>query len=681
MPLVYDDQPSAKPAKGGRLVYDDEAAPSAAAQPARSTFSSPYGGYTAEVRNAGTPAERAQFGADMRGQVKDFAGSIPAGFNRGVVALAGLPVDTVTNAVDLLGMAYGATRAGLSGRPADEFYTPQDRANTFGTGDNLSGYLDRAVTAVGGSPVTQNPNDTPAGRIGYGVGASIPGAVGARQVAGNIAGGGASSVVAESGGDPATQAMAGLLGGRVGERTGAPRAPRAAGAEPPQSSSFGLDSASAAAATPDLGNVPADLRAPLVKAFQRGDRDVVERVVRAETLPIPIRMMEGQARGDSSLMADEFNLRGTDKNLSNAFDEQNQALIDNLDEIRREASPNVVAADHIQNGQGLIDAYKAYDEPRRAEITAMYKALEDANGGQLPVKAGAFVRAADAELAKKLKTRYLPSEIAGDLAQFREDGGLMTFEQLENLRTNLAAAARKADAARDGNAAAAIGVVRRALETAPMDVPPQLKQLADQARAAARARFEALEADPAYRAAVDDDTPAGELSASADDFVKKFVVNGKAANIKRMQEALAGDPVAGETIAAAALNYIKKRSGIDPYTNAGNFSQAGFNRALAEIMPKLGQLVPTKTSELLQQLGLVAGDLQRQKKGGTFNNSGTFSAAAREGAKGYTEGVLNTVVPGAQLGSFVRKRRADARDKNRAARALDPRKYLTEGSE
>jgi hypothetical protein len=66
------------------------------------------------------------------------------------------------------------------------------------------------------------------------------------------------------------------------------------------------------------------------------------------------------------------------------FNEQNKTLIENLDTVRQETSPTVVGNDHIQNGQSLVDAYKAMDEAARADISAKYKALEDANGGTFP---------------------------------------------------------------------------------------------------------------------------------------------------------------------------------------------------------------------------------------------------------------------------------------------------------
>lgn len=617
----------------------------------------------------------------VQGAIDDPMGTIkaiPAGFNRGVAMLAGLPADTAQSVVDLGGMAYGAGGALLTGRPAGEYYEPADRSQIPLTGDWNARMLDKGVQAVAaGAPVTQNPSpNNPAARLLFAGASGIPGAVTGRAAFGGAIGGAGSQIAAEAGGGPAAQALAGLAGGHAAERGGL-IPPMVTPGKAPQISPFGRDSTGAAAAGLDVANVSPALRAPLQKAFQRGDREMAARVVEGETLPIPLRLTEGEARNNASMISEEHNNRRSSPDLVQFYQERNQGLIDNLDEIRREVSPNVVGNDHIQNGQALIDSYKAYDAPIREQITADYKALEAANGGQLPINAKSFVDAADTALAKKLKTRYLPSAIKGDIEQFRESGGMMTFEQYENLRTNLATEARKAERQGDGNAAAAINVVRKELENMPFDgVSANLKALADKARNGARARFEKLENDPAYRAAVDDDTPPGELSPFADDFVKKHIVNGKSANLKRMQETLAGDELAGETIAAAALNYVKKKSGIDLYTNEGNFSQHGFNTALGEITPRLANLVPAKTAEILQQLGNFARNAQMRPKGSYVNESNTYVAGAKEGAKNLLESGLNTVVPGAQLGTTARKRRAAARDKARASRAIDPAQYL-----
>lgn len=667
-----------------------EVAPAAPSKPAgsMSSFASPYAAYDPTFRKAtGTDYDAST--RSVGGGVANFlmaaqedpgavATAGAAGVNKGVASLVGVPMDFATNVTDLLGAGYGLGMHAITGRPAGEFFEPYDRSQIPLTGDWNANKLDQGATALGGSPATQNPApNNLAARLAYSAGTGVPGAMTGRAMVAGAAGGGASGLVAEAGGGPGVQAIAGLAGGRAAERV---PSPRRAPVTDPMTPSFGRDSASAAAAMPpQLEKVPPAMRGPLVIAMMRGDREMVQAVLEAETLPVPLKLTEGMARGDAKMISDEQNMRAVPgSGIPERMKELNEGLIDNLDEVRRQVSPNVVGNDHIQNGQALIDAYKAYDEPVRAEISAKYKALEDANGGALPLRAGDFVKAAEAQLAAKFKAKRLPADIRADLDSIRDQADLMTFQQFEEMRTSLAKDARKAEAANDGNAAAAINIVRKALEDMPMgEEGSKLKALADDARAAARKRFEALDADPAYRAAVDDDTPTGELSSFADDFVKKYVVNGKAANIQRMQDKLAADPVARETIAAAALNYVKSKSGVNLYTNEGNFSQAGFNRALAEITPRLKQLVPGEVADVLQQLGNVARRIQQRPSGSYVNSSNTYTAAVGKAAKNYTENALNTVVPGVNLGTTIRRQRAEGRDKKRASRALNPLEYLS----
>lgn len=419
---------------------------------------------------------------------------------------------------------------------------------------------------------------------------------------------------------------------------------------------FERESMGAAAAVPSqLKTASPDLQAAVRAEAREGgvNREALDRHLEADSLPIPMRLTKGQATQDPVQISEEMNRRAKgDAELVRVFNQQNQQLVDNLDEIRREASPSAVGNDHIQNGQSLIDSYKTYDEAVRADIAAKYQALRDANGGNFPVDGQAFVASADAALKKNMKGRYVPSQIAADLEEIRA-GGPMTFETFENLRTNLAAEGRKADRSGDGNAAAAINLVRESLEDLPLTGEAgKLKPIADEARKAAKARFDSLRADPAYKAAVDDPAAAGEASALADDFVQKFVVKGKSANLRRMQETLGADPTAGETIAAGALNYIKSKSGVNLYTNEGNFSQNGFNRALSEVNPKLEALVGPQRAEQVRTLGNVARYTMARPKGSYVNESNTFVAAAKEKALNAAEMALNTaVLPGAGLGT------------------------------
>lgn len=453
---------------------------------------------------------------------------------------------------------------------------------------------------------------------------------------------------------------------------GKPAVPREAG--------FMADSAGAAAAMPDLQAVSPAIRAKVNEALRTGVpegqvgqfRETLTRHMEADSLPVKVPLTKGQATQDGTQISHEMNSRGKNPELAQLFAEQSPALKENLDTIRAEVSPSVVHQDHIQNGQTLIDAYKAYDAPVRQQISDLYRKLEEANGGQFPVDGVAFTKAADAALAKKMKGRYVPKEVAGDLAEFRE-GGPMTFEHFENLRTNLAAEARKADRSGDGNAAMAVNIVREALESLPMSgETAAIKPLADAARAAAKQRFDRLRDDPAYRAAVDDGAEIGELSPLADQFVQKYVVKGKAAHVQRMRETLAADPTATETIAAGALNYLKQRAGINPYTNEGNFSSSGYNKALTELLPKADQLLPPSVAEQLQTLGNVAHYTTNQPRGAFVNNSNTLVGSLAEHAKGALEGAANFKAGGIPVGTIVRKKMEGRAEKKFVKDATEP---------
>jgi hypothetical protein len=433
-------------------------------------------------------------------------------------------------------------------------------------------------------------------------------------------------------------------------------------------------SAGASAADVNVRQLSPELRDVVTQAAKQGDLnpESFQRHVEADQLPIPIRLSRGQATQDVRMLSEEQNARAKDPAFAARFNEQNKALIENLDTVRQETSPTVVGNDHIQNGQTLVDAYKSMDEAARADISAKYKALEDANGGTFPVNGKAFVASADAALAKKMKGRYVPEQVKADLEDFRS-GGQMTFESFENLRTNLAAEARKAERSGDGNAASAINIVREHLESLPIEgEAAKIKPLADAARQAAKERFDRLRADPAYKAAAEDAVGVGEASPIADNFVERYVVKGKAAHIKKMREHLAGDDMAQETIAAGALNYLKRKAGVDLYTNDGNFSQAGYNKALNELLPKMNDLVPPETAETLQRIGSTARATQAQPRGSYVNNSNTFVAQLGSHAANVLEGVVNVKAGGIPIGSMVRRKLGGRSERKFAEESLKP---------
>jgi len=396
----------------------------------------------------------------------------------------------------------------------------------------------------------------------------------------------------------------------------------------------------------------------------------LQRHIEADSLPFPVRLTEGQATGDIVKLSNEQNRRGKDPELAQRFNEQNGQLVENIGEIRQRAAPDVYGTKTIENSQGIIDAYKALDETKNTDIRSAYKALEDANGGQFPVDGATIAKNAEVALSKKLKTEFLPPSIAKQLERFKTEP--MTFEQFEAMRTNLASEIRKAERSGDGNAAQASSIVRQALEDLPLQGSASaLKPLADKARNLAKARFDLLKKDPAYKAAVDDTVP-------ADKYLEKFVVNGVNKNVQTMVNNLGRNSEANQHMAAGTINWLTDKAGI--VDGQGNFSQAGYNKALKRLddVKNVQEIFNPETASQLKTLGNVARYTQAQPRGAFVNNSNTLVGALAQKAgnlaKTGIEGGLNVAAPGLQLGTSVMEMRA-----RRAAEA-ETRKALELGA-
>jgi hypothetical protein len=415
-------------------------------------------------------------------------------------------------------------------------------------------------------------------------------------------------------------------------------------------------------ATPEFqqlyGNMPLD----------KVNTPVVLRHLEADALPIPVRLTEGQATGDVVKLSREQNLRGTQPEFAQRFNQQNQQLVDNVPLIRERAAPDVYATKTIESSQAIIDAYKTLDDARTADITKAYKALEDAAGGEFPVDGVALATNAERALAKKLKTDFLPAPIKRQLDRFKS-GEPMTFEQFEAMRTNLAAEMRKAARSGDGNAEMAASIVREALEQLPLKAEARnLKSLADEARSLAKARFDELKKDPAYKAAVDEAVP-------ADKYFDKFVINGVNKNINTMVNTLGRDSLAHQHMKAGTINWLSDKAGI--VDGKGNFSQANYNKAVKKLDDvKNFEAVFDPESQLqLRTLGNVAAYTQFQPRGSFVNNSNTLVGYLANKAAGGLEAAGNVAglkTFGYPIGSEARRVIRSARERREAEKALQP---------
>lgn len=448
--------------------------------------------------------------------------------------------------------------------------------------------------------------------------------------------------------------------------TAATTAATAQGAQQAQKLSLG------AAAVPDAVTIQQALSVatPELQAALKGkklDTSFI-RHIEADSLDIPIRLTEGQSTGDIIKISNEQNRRGKDPDLARRFNEQNALLIENLNSIRDKAAPDVFGTKTIENSQGIIDAYKSMDANLNQGINAKYQALRDAAGGQFPVDAPKLLQNIEGKLKKELLSNEAPKGQFSELQRLAKENN-MTFEDYLSLRRNLGDIARTA---KDGAERKAASYMIEELEKLPLqDSAKRLKPLADQARKAARDRFQMLEKDPAFKAAVDDSIP-------ADKYINKFVINGVNKNIQTMVNNLGRDSAAHQHMAAGTINWLKDKTGI--IDEKSNFSQKQYNEALKKLddVNNLQEIFNGESASKLKTLGNVANYTQFQPRGAFVNNSNTLVGSMAENARNLVgksvEGSLNLAVPGVQIGTSLMEMRA-----RRAAEA-ETRKALELGA-
>ncbi len=389
--------------------------------------------------------------------------------------------------------------------------------------------------------------------------------------------------------------------------------------------------------------------------------EVLNRKIEADSLPVKVKLTAGQATGDPVTLSNERNLRANQPEFAQHFNLQEKQIVENLQAVRDQTGPEVFSTSPVEHGDTLIKAYQDKAAIANKDITAKYQALRDANGGQFPVDARAVLRNATAKLNQELLFDHAPPEIMRTLNRLAENDN-MTFQNFESLRTNLARIQRSAA---DGNVKAAAGVIRGTLEDLPMNmVSGASKQLADVARQASKAQFDALDADPAYKAAVTESVP-------PDRFVQRFVINGPRDAVATMRQNLVGNDAALQTLGVSTVDYLRQSAGLDSLGN-GRLSQARFNKNLQGLAPKLNDLVGPQTADTLQRIGNVARYIQEQPAGSFVNNSNTFTAQAGQAAAKAGEGMVNYAFHGLPIGTFGRRWLMRGAEAKAAANALAP---------
>jgi hypothetical protein len=624
---------------------------------------SPPAGFVREKRAAAPPPGFVRAAPNARDpavqpQPREFVGpqpyyDSPKDIGTGVLDMA------VSGARSLVNKP-AATLMGLKGAidPNDTYMGARDRYREAIATDQLAVKDDRLRTPQG---------QTMANAIGayanaaHGLGGSL---LRAPEVAGD-----AVERVAGPEARDFTESAASLLSMRSPRMAMGERAPGALSREAPRVIAMegGSVGASASAASTAVAQASPTLQAAVSRLQQAGkpiSLESLNRYIEADTLPVPVKLTRGEATRDPVVLSEERNMRGANPEAAQFYNERHKALVENLSRLRDEAGPNVHTTNAVEHGESLINSYRQVDAAAEAEIKGLYDQLRAASGSGVPIDAKTIWSNTRNALHKDLSFDHAPQAIMKSLEELA-NSNRMTFENFESIRTQLARIQRSPTA--DGNLKHAAGIIRAELEKLPMFPGSgfeRMKPMADAARAAARRRFQAMEADPAYEAAVNGTVP-------PDRFVQKFIVGGTRDQVAAMRKALANDPQAVETMSTAAFDRLRESAGVDALGN-GTFRQAGFNKQMTALDPKFADLFPPALAEKLRQLGNVARTIESEVPGSFVNRSNTFVAQAGNAAARSAEGMLNVAALGVPVGTATRALIDRATIQRRFRQSLDP---------
>ncbi len=244
----------------------------------------------------------------------------------------------------------------------------------------------------------------------------------------------------------------------------------------------------------------------------------------AEGLPYT----QGQITRDPQQFARERNLRGVagvGEPLQAAFTGQNQAFQKSIGNLAQGASDKVTAAEK------LAGALSGVDKGLKSGVNNAYAMARDNLGRAAPMDAAHMSREANLALDEAMLGHYLPKEVRGILNDITS--GKMPFNVNTAVQVDSVLSAAQRTAGHGSAEALAIGKVRDAINNAPIadNIGEGAKKLFDTARGMARERFALHDAIPGLKAAA-------EGSVNADDFIRKFVINGKTDELRRMAKLL-----------------------------------------------------------------------------------------------------------------------------------------------
>lgn len=556
------------------------------------------------------------------------------GINGGINKVAG--TDFKTNAYEEYNDDYKAANAN-----ADMIRSDAGR----GGGDFVRGGTELAATAPaffigGGAGTGVKAAAKFAGRqaaIGSGVGAARY-ANNGKERAGNVAGG----------------ALGGAIGGVVGEKVVAPVVGKAVGAVARRTANRTGGTSQAAAKLVD-------------DAITESEMAVSDQVRRQLVVQATKNLSKGKEVDAAALARQEllkrYDLKGTKAQISrdpiewkNEVElaknnpELNDIRIQNHDQVRSTwqslaDDTNARPADNNTRMQSTFDTLKQSDEVAQDNISALYGRAREMGGNDARLNHTRFIDQYSRELKKAGLGSFVKGDIKGIMSRlYDEPNYVFTHADSEEIVKILNAKLKNTS---DGSERQAIGIIRKNLDeevarsidemgginargasgSTDLSNPEQFAgdSLAgargawQEARGAAKARFENIDSNPLLKDALDDKP--------VDKMFDKYVLRGNERDLVKLVDDLKKTPQGQQNIAdlqgATIEHFIAKAS----RGNDGAFSPAGLNNAINSFgNNRMKALFTPEQISRINDVKQVSDILLQQPRGSAVNHSNTASA-------------------------------------------------------
>lgn len=289
-------------------------------------------------------------------------------------------------------------------------------------------------------------------------------------------------------------------------------------------------------------------------------------------------------------------------------------LIENLNTLGADTADDAYAA-----GSKVIGYLGKRGDAAKQQINAAYEQARNTAGRSAALDHVEFTNRANNLIDSAMVGGSLPDGVRSNLNRIASGEMPLTVDVAEQFKTQIGQLQR---ASNDGATRMALGLVRQALDDAPL-LEGQGQQAIDafgKARSLNRAWMQQVENTPALKAALD--------GAEPDKFVQQFIIGtgskSSVMDVAKLKTQIGKSPEAMTAVKQQIVSHLKNSATSGKPDEAMQFSSSAYNKALNAIGDrKLGLFFTKDEIAQLKSVGRVAMYEQQQVSGSAVNNSNT----------------------------------------------------------